>query len=61
MSEEQALPQLDDSAVRAMANRHHEPAESWSIAGAFVSLYCRECGQSWPCATRRALRAMGYG
>jgi len=57
MSGEEVLPQLDDPAVREMANRNHRPAESWSMAGLLMSLHCDECGHPWPCPTRRALQA----
>jgi hypothetical protein len=44
--------------VREMADRHHEPAELWSISGSLISVYCDECHQPWPCETRRALNAL---
>jgi hypothetical protein len=49
---------LSDPLVRKMAERHHEPAEMWSMGGSLISLHCDECHQSWPCETRRALDAL---
>lgn len=46
---------LTDLHVREMADRNHQPAEVWSMAGALLSVHCDACGQSWPCDTRRAL------
>lgn len=48
---------LTDPAVREMAERHHEPDEMWSNTGLLLSVHCRTCGHSWPCATAQALRA----
>lgn len=52
------LHKLDDPLVREMAEHNHRPTESWSPRGDIPSLECGTCGQTWPCHTRQALRAM---
>jgi hypothetical protein len=51
---------LTDPEIWEMANRHHVPDEVWNVGGKFVGLFCEKCGQAFPCATRRALRATPY-
>lgn len=49
---------LTDRLVREMADRDHEPAEVWTVAGELLSVHCRTCGNGWPCPTRLALDAL---
>lgn len=49
---------LSDRMVRAMAERNHEPREHWDMAGRLMFVACDECGNTWPCPTRRALDAL---
>ena len=50
---------LTDRFVWDMADRSHVPEEVWNLAGRLASLHCAECGNAWPCDTRRALRGEG--
>ncbi|GAA0738639.1 hypothetical protein Drose_04325 [Dactylosporangium roseum] len=47
--------ELSDPYVREMADRNHTPREMWSMGGSLIDVTCEQCGQGWPCATRRAL------
>lgn len=49
---------LTDPAVRSMAERDHQPAETWTVAGTLIGVYCETCRQAWPCETVQALRAI---
>jgi hypothetical protein len=46
---------LHDPLVREMADRNHQPEETWSISGSLISVRCERCGHDWPCETRQAL------
>ena len=48
---------LNDPMIRDMADRNHTPDEMWTVGGDLLSTHCSQCGQGWPCSTRRALRA----
>jgi hypothetical protein len=51
---------LTDPEIWEMANRHHRPDEAWTVGGNFIGLFCEKCGQTYPCATRQALRATPF-
>lgn len=46
---------LSDPLVREMADRNHTPREWWSMSGLLLKVACDECGNDWPCDTRKAL------
>lgn len=50
---------LTDPEVREMAEFNHRPKELWRGNGELLSVVCEACGNSWPCDTKRALRALG--
>lgn len=52
------IPDLSDPMVRAMADRNHTPEERWTVGGGLMAVTCETCGNSWPCPTRSALRAL---
>jgi hypothetical protein len=58
MAEPEAVPLLDDPLVRRMAERDHVPRELRTYGGGPAILCCEACSGTWPCATRRALRAL---
>lgn len=52
---------LSDPLVREMANRNHVPHEMWTHCHGEPSsgyVECAECRESWPCATRQALKRL---
>ncbi len=53
------LSGLDDAQIRQMAERNHQPEETWlsGYAGtAQARVLCGMCEQEWPCATVKELR-----
>lgn len=49
-----------DPLIREMVAEHHKPKEIISLTNAGVvqrhQIVCRQCGQTWPCGTRKAFK-----
>lgn len=54
---EPVLPDVSDPDVREMVLNDHEPAERWTVSGAFLGVHCRTCLHRWPCPSITAARA----